>query len=93
MVAIFTAGGDLVNASCGTYLHAIIQSISSFTAPGAAIPLKALKPGEAGDDEFERFFQDTVSAIRPAVLTTAGDVVSEAAVKRLARVSQFINQT
>jgi acetophenone carboxylase len=27
MVAIFTAGGDLVNASCGTYLHAIIQPI------------------------------------------------------------------
>jgi N-methylhydantoinase B/oxoprolinase/acetone carboxylase alpha subunit len=25
MVAIFTANGDLVNASCGTYLHAIIQ--------------------------------------------------------------------
>ncbi|HLK34829.1 MAG TPA: hydantoinase B/oxoprolinase family protein, partial [Terriglobales bacterium] len=27
MVAIFTASGDLVNASCGTYLHAIIQPI------------------------------------------------------------------
>lgn len=27
MVAIFTANGDLVNASCGTYLHAIIQPI------------------------------------------------------------------
>lgn len=27
MVAIFTAGGDLVNAACGTYLHAIIQPI------------------------------------------------------------------
>jgi N-methylhydantoinase B/oxoprolinase/acetone carboxylase alpha subunit len=27
MVAIFTAAGDLVNASCGTYLHAIIQPI------------------------------------------------------------------
>jgi len=27
MVAIFTAYGDLVNASCGTYLHAIIQPI------------------------------------------------------------------
>jgi N-methylhydantoinase B/oxoprolinase/acetone carboxylase alpha subunit len=27
MVAIFTADGDLVNASCGTYLHAIIQPI------------------------------------------------------------------
>jgi N-methylhydantoinase B/oxoprolinase/acetone carboxylase alpha subunit len=27
MVAIFTAGGDLINASCGTYLHAIIQPI------------------------------------------------------------------
>ena len=27
MVAIFTAGGDLINGSCGTYLHAIIQPI------------------------------------------------------------------
>src|SRR5277367_3826605 len=27
MVALFTAGGDLINASCGTYLHAIIQPI------------------------------------------------------------------
>ncbi|HBY94036.1 MAG: hydantoinase B/oxoprolinase family protein [Ardenticatenaceae bacterium] len=27
MVALFTAGGDLANASCGTYLHAIIQPI------------------------------------------------------------------
>lgn len=27
MVAIFTAAGDLVNAACGTYLHAIIQPI------------------------------------------------------------------
>src|SRR5271166_2375822 len=27
MVAIFSAGGDLINASCGTYLHAIIQPI------------------------------------------------------------------
>src|SRR5690348_5079244 len=27
LVAIFTANGDLVNASCGTYLHAIIQPI------------------------------------------------------------------
>src|SRR5215472_13929679 len=27
MVAIFTAGGDLINAACGTYLHAIIQPI------------------------------------------------------------------
>jgi N-methylhydantoinase B/oxoprolinase/acetone carboxylase alpha subunit len=27
MVALFTANGDLVNASCGTYLHAIIQPI------------------------------------------------------------------
>ncbi len=27
MVAIFTADGDLINASCGTYLHAIIQPI------------------------------------------------------------------
>jgi acetophenone carboxylase len=27
MVAIFTANGDLVNAACGTYLHAIIQPI------------------------------------------------------------------
>src|SRR3990170_1902871 len=27
MVALFTAGGDLVNASCGTYLHAIIQPV------------------------------------------------------------------
>src|ERR1700724_165753 len=27
MVAIFTAEGDLVNGSCGTYLHAIIQPI------------------------------------------------------------------
>src|SRR5262249_14987780 len=27
MVAIFTAGGDLINASCGTYLHAIIQPV------------------------------------------------------------------
>ncbi|HJY87725.1 MAG TPA: hydantoinase B/oxoprolinase family protein [Candidatus Acidoferrales bacterium] len=27
MVAIFTASGDLVNAACGTYLHAIIQPI------------------------------------------------------------------
>ena len=27
MVAIFTAKGDLANASCGTYLHAIIQPI------------------------------------------------------------------
>src|SRR5499425_2519691 len=27
MVAIFTAGGDLINAACGTYLHAIIQPV------------------------------------------------------------------
>ena len=27
MVALFTANGDLINASCGTYLHAIIQPI------------------------------------------------------------------
>ena len=27
MVAIFTAEGDLINASCGTYLHAIIQPV------------------------------------------------------------------
>src|SRR5271156_3296904 len=27
MVALFTAGGDLINAACGTYLHAIIQPI------------------------------------------------------------------
>ncbi len=27
MVAIFTAKGDLANASCGTYLHAVIQPI------------------------------------------------------------------
>ncbi|MGA8073810.1 MAG: hypothetical protein WB995_10045, partial [Candidatus Acidiferrales bacterium] len=27
MVAIFAANGDLINASCGTYLHAIIQPI------------------------------------------------------------------
>jgi N-methylhydantoinase B/oxoprolinase/acetone carboxylase alpha subunit len=27
MVAIFTANGDLINGSCGTYLHAIIQPI------------------------------------------------------------------
>src|SRR5437773_10252083 len=27
MVAIFTAGGDLINAACGTHLHAIIQPI------------------------------------------------------------------
>ncbi len=27
MVAIFTAGGDLINGACGTYLHAIIQPI------------------------------------------------------------------
>src|SRR5579875_1058340 len=27
MVALFTAGGDLVNAAAGTYLHAIIQPI------------------------------------------------------------------
>src|SRR5919109_1365221 len=27
MVAIFSAGGDLVNAAAGTYLHAIIQPI------------------------------------------------------------------
>ena len=27
MVAIFSANGDLINASCGTYLHAIIQPI------------------------------------------------------------------
>ncbi|MDP6314073.1 MAG: hydantoinase B/oxoprolinase family protein, partial [Arenicellales bacterium] len=27
MVALFTAKGDLANASCGTYLHAIIQPI------------------------------------------------------------------
>ena len=27
MVALFTANGDLANASCGTYLHAIIQPI------------------------------------------------------------------
>ena len=27
MVAIFTPEGDLINASCGTYLHAIIQPI------------------------------------------------------------------
>jgi acetophenone carboxylase len=27
MVAIFTANGDLINAACGTYLHAIIQPI------------------------------------------------------------------
>ncbi len=27
MVAIFTAEGDLINGSCGTYLHAIIQPI------------------------------------------------------------------
>src|SRR5690348_13033502 len=27
MVAILTAEGDLINASCGTYLHAIIQPI------------------------------------------------------------------
>src|SRR5215831_3952125 len=27
MVAIFTAGRDLINAACGTYLHAIIQPV------------------------------------------------------------------
>src|SRR5215469_5305171 len=27
MVAIFTASGDLINAACGTYLHAIIQPV------------------------------------------------------------------
>jgi N-methylhydantoinase B/oxoprolinase/acetone carboxylase alpha subunit len=27
MVAIFTAAGDLINAACGTYLHAIIQPV------------------------------------------------------------------
>ena len=27
MIALFTAAGDMVNASCGTYLHAIIQTI------------------------------------------------------------------
>src|SRR5499433_1739252 len=27
MVAIFTAQGDLINAACGTYLHAIIQPV------------------------------------------------------------------
>src|SRR6202050_3105935 len=27
VVALFTANGDLINASCGTYLHAIIQPI------------------------------------------------------------------
>ena len=27
MVAVFTANGDLANASCGTYLHAVIQPI------------------------------------------------------------------
>src|SRR3972149_11831948 len=27
MVAIFSANGDLINASCGTYLHAIIQPV------------------------------------------------------------------
>ena len=27
MIAIFTASGDLVNAACGTYLHAIIQPV------------------------------------------------------------------
>lgn len=27
MIALFTAGGDMVNASCGTYLHSIIQTI------------------------------------------------------------------
>src|ERR1700730_858157 len=27
MVAISSAGGDLINASCGTYLHAIIQPV------------------------------------------------------------------
>ena len=27
MIALFSAGGDLVNAAAGTYLHAIIQPI------------------------------------------------------------------
>ncbi len=27
MVALFSASGDLVNASCGTYLHAVVQPI------------------------------------------------------------------
>jgi uroporphyrinogen-III decarboxylase len=56
---------------------------------GIALPLEVLQPDKTSDEDLDRFLHHTMSELRPAILTTAGDVPAGTDLKRLKRVSAF----
>jgi uroporphyrinogen-III decarboxylase len=59
---------------------------------GVALPPSALTATDQGEKHTEEFLHYVMSELRPAVLTTAGDVPMGTDIKRLIRVSEGVRQ-
>ncbi len=57
---------------------------------GIGLPHSAFQPDEAGGENFELYLHRVVSELRPAILTTTGDVPAGTDLKRLMRVFEAI---
>lgn len=59
-------------------------------ALGVALPLEAFQPDESGGEDLHRFVCQIISELRPAVLTTAGDVPAMTDLKRMMKVWEHV---
>jgi hypothetical protein len=59
------------------------------TALGVAMPLEAFQANASGGEDFDPLLHRVISELRPAILTTAGDVPAGTDLKRLMRVLEF----
>ena len=58
---------------------------------GVSLPPDALLPDQASEDDFDEFLRRALSELRPAILTTAGDLPAGTDTNRLIRVSKLVN--
>ncbi len=57
---------------------------------GIALPLGAFQPDESGGEDLDQFLPQVISELRPAILTTAGDVPAMTDMKRLIKVFEHV---
>ena len=63
---------------------------SSGTSLGVALPFEAFSLDDSGSEELDRFIHQVISGLRPAIVTTPGDVPSTIDMKRLIKVGENV---
>ena len=59
---------------------------------GVAVPPEALVPEQADDADLDEILDCVMSELRPAIVTTAGDVPAGTDIKRLIRISEYVRR-